>query len=206
MISLRYHSDINFFSNFREFEEYILFRALKKCFPAKKKFQKRLPCKLAFWSWIGHCSSPSARRPLSFWLRTLDTNLQLWYFTHFVSNCSVQAVPYVTISLPHPVQITRRTPTYKLSVSPCKSILVHFFKNCPEGIKILFFLQGLTFYLGFCIFTAVLGMLQFGYNTGVINAPESVMIFSFLAPLKKIWIISHSEKITTTFIAFVFPR
>jgi SP family facilitated glucose transporter-like MFS transporter 1 len=35
--------------------------------------------------------------------------------------------------------------------------------------------QGLTFYLGYSIFAAVLGMLQFGYNTGVINAPESVI-------------------------------
>eukprot|EP00095_Tigriopus_kingsejongensis_P005478 maker-scaffold491_size156641-snap-gene-0.27 protein:Tk05478 transcript:maker-scaffold491_size156641-snap-gene-0.27-mRNA-1 annotation:"glucose transporter isoform x" len=35
--------------------------------------------------------------------------------------------------------------------------------------------QGLTFFLGFSIFSAVLGMLQFGYNTGVINAPESVI-------------------------------
>ena len=34
--------------------------------------------------------------------------------------------------------------------------------------------QGLTFCLGYSIFAAVLGMLQFGYNTGVINAPESV--------------------------------
>ncbi|XP_062531122.1 glucose transporter type 1 isoform X2 [Bombyx mori] len=31
--------------------------------------------------------------------------------------------------------------------------------------------QGLTFFLSYAIFTAVLGMLQFGYNTGVINAP-----------------------------------
>lgn len=35
--------------------------------------------------------------------------------------------------------------------------------------------QGLTFFLGYSIFSAVLGMLQFGYNTGVINAPESVI-------------------------------
>ena len=35
--------------------------------------------------------------------------------------------------------------------------------------------QGLTFFLGYSIFAAVLGMLQFGYNTGVINAPESVI-------------------------------
>jgi len=33
----------------------------------------------------------------------------------------------------------------------------------------------LTFFLGYSIFAAVLGMLQFGYNTGVINAPESVI-------------------------------
>ncbi|KAM7421006.1 hypothetical protein PAMA_015279 [Pampus argenteus] len=29
-----------------------------------------------------------------------------------------------------------------------------------------------TLYLLFCVFTAVIGSLQFGYNTGVINAPE----------------------------------
>lgn len=33
---------------------------------------------------------------------------------------------------------------------------------------------GHPFCLGYSIFAAVLGMLQFGYNTGVINAPESV--------------------------------
>ncbi|XP_055373540.1 glucose transporter type 1 isoform X9 [Condylostylus longicornis] len=32
--------------------------------------------------------------------------------------------------------------------------------------------NGLTFFLTYAIFAAVLGMLQFGYNTGVINAPE----------------------------------
>ncbi|XP_055324204.1 glucose transporter type 1-like isoform X2 [Sitodiplosis mosellana] len=31
--------------------------------------------------------------------------------------------------------------------------------------------QGLTFFLTYAIFGAVLGMLQFGYNTGVINSP-----------------------------------
>ena len=40
--------------------------------------------------------------------------------------------------------------------------------------KFLNHFQGLTFFLGYSIFAAVLGMLQFGYNTGVINAPESV--------------------------------
>ena len=38
------------------------------------------------------------------------------------------------------------------------------------------FLQGLTFFLAYSIFSAVLGMLQFGYNTGVINAPEQVLL------------------------------
>ena len=37
-----------------------------------------------------------------------------------------------------------------------------------------FCFQGLTFFLAYSIFSAVLGMLQFGYNTGVINAPEQV--------------------------------
>lgn len=34
--------------------------------------------------------------------------------------------------------------------------------------------QGLTFFLSYAILAAVLGMLQFGYNTGVINAPQGV--------------------------------
>jgi len=34
--------------------------------------------------------------------------------------------------------------------------------------------QGLTGFLIYAIFAAVLGMLQFGYNTGVINAPQEV--------------------------------
>ena len=42
---------------------------------------------------------------------------------------------------------------------------------------IILHFQGLTFFLGYSIFAAVLGMLQFGYNTGVINAPESVSRF-----------------------------
>ncbi|XP_014205632.1 glucose transporter type 1-like [Copidosoma floridanum] len=33
--------------------------------------------------------------------------------------------------------------------------------------------QGLTFSLSYTILSAVLGMLQFGYNTGVINAPQT---------------------------------
>ncbi|CAK6966178.1 solute carrier family 2%2C facilitated glucose transporter member 1-like isoform X2 [Scomber scombrus] len=32
--------------------------------------------------------------------------------------------------------------------------------------------QKVTMYLLYCVFTAVIGSLQFGYNTGVINAPE----------------------------------
>ena len=35
--------------------------------------------------------------------------------------------------------------------------------------------QGLTPFLAYSILAAVLGMFQFGYNTGVINAPESVL-------------------------------
>ncbi|XP_059473523.1 glucose transporter type 1 isoform X4 [Neocloeon triangulifer] len=38
--------------------------------------------------------------------------------------------------------------------------------------KALLLRQGLTMFLSYAIFAAVLGMLQFGYNTGVINAPE----------------------------------
>lgn len=38
------------------------------------------------------------------------------------------------------------------------------------------YLQGLTLFLSYAILAAVLGMLQFGYNTGVINAPEVVRL------------------------------
>jgi len=38
------------------------------------------------------------------------------------------------------------------------------------------YLQGLTVFLSYAILAAVLGMLQFGYNTGVINAPEVVRL------------------------------
>lgn len=45
-------------------------------------------------------------------------------------------------------------------------------------------LQGLTFFLSYAILAAVLGMLQFGYNTGVINAPE-VNIENFMKDVYK---------------------
>ncbi|EEB19241.1 glucose transporter, putative [Pediculus humanus corporis] len=44
--------------------------------------------------------------------------------------------------------------------------------------------QGLTFFLSYAILAAVLGMLQFGYNTGVINAPE-VNIENFIKDVYK---------------------
>ena len=44
------------------------------------------------------------------------------------------------------------------------------------------YFQGLTFFLAYSIFSAVLGMLQFGYNTGVINAPEQVLTHSHNYP------------------------
>ncbi|XP_050456656.1 glucose transporter type 1 isoform X3 [Cataglyphis hispanica] len=44
--------------------------------------------------------------------------------------------------------------------------------------------QGLTLFLSYAILAAVLGMLQFGYNTGVINAPE-VNIENFMKDVYK---------------------
>ena len=49
--------------------------------------------------------------------------------------------------------------------------------NCYVLCQMLFFFQGLTGFLIYAIFAAVLGMLQFGYNTGVINAPQGVKNF-----------------------------
>ena len=69
----------------------------------QKKVPKTSSLKSCLLSGIGRCSSPSARRPLSFRLRTLHTNLQLWYFTHFVSKCLLQAETSRTIRLTHPV-------------------------------------------------------------------------------------------------------
>ncbi|PNF37044.1 hypothetical protein B7P43_G08027 [Cryptotermes secundus] len=45
-------------------------------------------------------------------------------------------------------------------------------------------IEGLTFFLSYAILAAVLGMLQFGYNTGVINAPE-VNIENFMKDVYK---------------------
>lgn len=41
---------------------------------------------------------------------------------------------------------------------------------CPQPKK------KVTLYLLYCVTTAVIGSLQFGYNTGVINAPEQVRV------------------------------
>lgn len=40
--------------------------------------------------------------------------------------------------------------------------------------------QGLTCMLVFAIFSAVLGMFQFGFNTGVINAPQEVSVYHLI--------------------------
>lgn len=50
--------------------------------------------------------------------------------------------------------------------------------------RVLITLQGLTFFLSYAILAAVLGMLQFGYNTGVINAPQA-NIETFMKDLYK---------------------
>jgi len=44
--------------------------------------------------------------------------------------------------------------------------------------------SGLTPMLAFAIFSAVLGMFQFGYNTGVINAPQKI-VEQFIADVYK---------------------
>jgi MFS transporter, SP family, solute carrier family 2 (facilitated glucose transporter), member 1 len=56
--------------------------------------------------------------------------------------------------------------------------------------------QGLTFFLSYSIFAAVLGMLQFGYNTGVINAPE-LNIENFM---KDVYKDRYGEDISEEFI------
>ncbi|XP_061496641.1 glucose transporter type 1 isoform X16 [Anopheles gambiae] len=57
-------------------------------------------------------------------------------------------------------------------------------------------IKGLTFFLTYAIFAAVLGMLQFGYNTGVINAPE-VNIENFM---KDVYKDRYGEDISEEFI------
>jgi len=54
--------------------------------------------------------------------------------------------------------------------------------------------QGLTLYLVSAIFSAVLGMFQFGYNTGVINAPQSV-IEEFI---EAVWLERYGSAITSS--------
>ena len=63
-------------------------------------------------------------------------------------------------------------------------------------------MQGLTFFLAYSIFSAVLGMLQFGYNTGVINAPEQVRLKIIMMEMMKMVIIRKvmkmAEEVKTT--------
>ena len=62
-------------------------------------------------------------------------------------------------------------------------------------------MQGLTFFLAYSIFSAVLGMLQFGYNTGVINAPEQVRLKIIMMEMMKMVmsrkIMKMAEVVTT---------
>ena len=55
----------------------------------------------------------------------------------------------------------------------------------------LLFWQGLTCFLCYAIFAAVLGMFQFGFNTGVINTPQEV-IQEFIA---ECWQLRYDESI-----------
>lgn len=45
-----------------------------------------------------------------------------------------------------------------------------------NGMKLIYFFlfQRITAYLSMAVFSAIMGSLQYGYNTGVINAPEKV--------------------------------
>ena len=58
-------------------------------------------------------------------------------------------------------------------------------------------MQGLTFFLAYSIFSAVLGMLQFGYNTGVINAPEQVKLNIIMMLMIKVVMIRKITKMAT---------
>ncbi|KAL5292820.1 SLC2A4 family protein [Megaselia abdita] len=60
--------------------------------------------------------------------------------------------------------------------------------------------EGLTFSLTYAIFAAVLGMLQFGYNTGVINAPEK-NIENFM---KDVYKDRYGEDVTEDFIQMLY--
>uniref|UniRef100_T1JHW6 Major facilitator superfamily (MFS) profile domain-containing protein n=1 Tax=Strigamia maritima TaxID=126957 RepID=T1JHW6_STRMM len=53
--------------------------------------------------------------------------------------------------------------------------------------------KGLTCHLVYAIFAAVLGMFQFGYNTGVINAPQSA-IHDFITQM---WLERYDEVIVS---------
>lgn len=75
-----------------------------------------------------------------------------------------------------------------------RNALEYYYLSCP--LRIPYAKQGLTFFLTYAIFAAVLGMLQFGYNTGVINAPE-VNIENFM---KDVYKDRYGEDISEEFI------
>ncbi|XP_018907720.1 glucose transporter type 1 isoform X2 [Bemisia tabaci] len=60
--------------------------------------------------------------------------------------------------------------------------------------------QGLTFFLSYTILASMLGMFQFGYNTGVINAPEK-NIKDFM---KDVYKSKYSEDISEETVQFLY--
>lgn len=67
--------------------------------------------------------------------------------------------------------------------------------------------KGITLMLLFAIFSAVLGMFQFGYNTGVINAPQKVLeewIFNVYKGRTGKWISEELRDVLWSIIVSVF--
>lgn len=108
-----------------------------------------------------------------------DTDIVIFFTQPRKGNVSV--ISYLCVSVHVSLCPTVRSRVY-VYVFPV-------FWACFTSVLVWF--QGLTFFLSYAILAAVLGMLQFGYNTGVINAPGKVNIIIFLQINSTGWIRIH---------------
>lgn len=85
------------------------------------------------------------------------------------------------------------------SLSFCLAFTLSIFVHITI-CEFLLFGQGkqITWCLMLCVSTAVIGSLQFGYNTGVINAPDEVSVSSSFInfDFRKHYLLHHSSSVS----------
>ncbi|KAJ8666950.1 hypothetical protein QAD02_008612, partial [Eretmocerus hayati] len=99
-----------------------------------------------------------------------EIRTQLQELTKSVESCQseVSEVKRDMVAIKHELDTVQQV---KEEIEELRDYVEKLEKNSHRR-KLRLLEQGLTFFLSYAILAAVLGMLQFGYNTGVINAPK----------------------------------